>query len=367
VAFGLHSVSRMTNQLDTALHRWTGAGLLAPDQADRIREYEAGQPVLRARLPIVIGLALGGILFAAGIVLFVSAHWEQMSPAERMTVLIFALAGTHLTGAFAARDFPATSATMHAIGTAALGAAIFLAGQIFNMQEHWPTGVMLWGIGAVAGWLLLRQWPQLAIAAILIPWWLIGEMHERTGRATGAEAVATALLALCYLSVRSSPVYLWIGGLALLPATILVAVFRSWAGGATDSAGWLLLALAAPLAFAVVHRSTRVWVNGIAALWVLGLYEVGSYDTHAVTYAWCALGCIGLVAWGVYELGPSRVNLGMAGFGLTVICFFFSDVMGKMDRSASLLILGTLFLGGGWYWEKVRRQLVVQSREGGVA
>jgi uncharacterized membrane protein len=357
----------MTNQIETALQRWTGAGLLAPDQADRIREYEAGQPALRARLPVVIGLALGGILFAAGLILFVSAHWEQMSPAERMTVLVFAVAGTHLTGAFSAKDFPATSATMHGIGTAALGGAIFLAGQIFNIEEHWPTGVMLWGIGALAGWLLLRQWPQLAMAAILIPWWLIGEMHEQTGRATGAEAVAAALLALCYLSVRSSSVYVWIGGIALLPAAIWAAVFRPWDRGAPDSGVWLFFALAAPLVFAAVHRGTRVWVNGIAAVWVLGLYQLGWYDAHAVTYAWCALGCIGLIAWGVYELGPSRVNLGMAGFALTVICFFFSDVMGKMDRSASLLILGTLFLGGGWYWEKVRRQLVTQSREGGVA
>jgi uncharacterized membrane protein len=361
----------MTNQIETALQRWTGAGLLALDQADRIREYEAREPAPRARLPVVIGLALGGILFAAGLILFVSAHWEQISPAERMTVLILAVAGTHLTGALTARGFPATSATMHALGTAALGAAIFLGGQIFNMREHWPTGVMLWAIGALAGWLLLRQWPQLAVAAILIPWWLVGEWTERTSGAAEVSAVSAAavlLLAICYLSVASAFVYAWLGGIALLPAAIVLALSHAaWGNrGSAHAASGLALALAGPLAFSFLHRGWRVWVDAVAALWVLGLYALAGADVHAATYAWCALGCIGLIAWGVYELGPSRVNLGMAGFALTVICFFFSDVMGKLDRSFSLLILGTLFLGGGWYWEKVRRQLVVQS-QGGVA
>ena len=41
----------------------------------------------------------------------------------------------------------------------ALGAGIFLVGQIFNLQEHWPGGVMLWAVGAwVAFWLLDAGW-----------------------------------------------------------------------------------------------------------------------------------------------------------------------------------------------------------------
>ena len=58
---------------------------------------------------------------------------------------------------------------LHAVGTVALGGAIAMAGQIFNMQEHWPSAVLLWAVGAIAGWLLLGDWPHLALTAILAP------------------------------------------------------------------------------------------------------------------------------------------------------------------------------------------------------
>jgi len=45
--------------------------------------------------------------------------------------------------------------------------------------------------------------------------------------------------------------------------------------------------------------------------------------------------------------------------------FYFSNVMDKLDRSASLIGLGVLFLGMGWALERTRRKLV--ARVQGVA
>jgi hypothetical protein len=83
-------------------------------------------------------------------------------------------------------------------------------------------------------------------------------------------------------------------------------------------------------------------------------------------YLWCAVGSAGLIAWGVYEYRSERVNLGMAGFALSVIFFFFSSVMDKLGRSASLVTLGILFLAGGWGWERLRRGLVARTRAQGA-
>lgn len=358
----------MRNQLEAALTRWTAAGLLTAEQTERIRDYESHAP-RQSRLPVILGLALGGILSAAGLLLFVSAHWEDMSPLQRIVVLICAVGGAHLAGAFASERSPATSATLHAIGTVALGGAVFLAGQIFNLQENWPAGMFLWAVGALVGWLLLRQWPQLALAAILIPWWLIGEWINRNANGGHVAAAAVALLAICYLSadtpVKPNPVFTWIGGIALLPATIAAALGH-WFSGDQHAALGLTLAISGPLIFACIHRGRSAWINGIAAVWVLGLYRLAESSEPTAVYAWCALGSVGMIAWGVHEFRPARVNLGMAGFALTVVFFFFSSVMGKLGRSASLLILGMLFLGGGWYWEKVRRRLVSQSQMEGV-
>jgi hypothetical protein len=41
-----------------------------------------------------------------------------------------------------------------------------------------------------------------------------------------------------------------------------------------------------------------------------------------------------------------------------VIAFYFSTVMDKLGRSASLIAFGLLFLLGGWKLEQLRRKLV---------
>jgi uncharacterized membrane protein len=52
------------------------------------------------------------------------------------------------------------------------------------------------------------------------------------------------------------------------------------------------------------------------------------------------------------------VNLGVAAFAITVLSFYFDGFMGKLGRSAGLLLLGVLCLAGGYALEKTRRKLV---------
>ena len=362
----------MSMELESSLERWVRAQLIDPQQADRIRAFESAQaPARRARWPVVIALAFGGVMLAAGILLFVSAHWENLSPVQRMSLLISAVGGFHVGGAFAQERFRALAITLHAAGTVALGGAIALAGQIFNMQEHWPTAVLLWAAGAVVGWVLLRDWPQLAIASLLVPFWLLGEWTEAVHGHTGFRVVSVAvlLLAICYLSI-DMPALRWIGGLALLPGALMVVLSREFRSGLVDSTlapiGWAG-AILIPLVFAGAFRRSAVWMNAVAAVWVVGLSILANQHVDVLIYTWCALGSAGLIAWGVYELRPERINLGMAGFAITVIAFFFSSVMDKLGRSASLILLGGLLLAGGWQWEKLRRRLLAEVRVGGAA
>jgi uncharacterized membrane protein len=64
------------------------------------------------------------------------------------------------------------------------------------------------------------------------------------------------------------------------------------------------------------------------------------------------------------ERRRERINLGVAGFALTVVIFYFSNVMDKLGRSMSLIGLGVLFLFGGWGLERARRQLVARIAGG---
>ena len=364
-------------ELEASLDRWVTAQIVDSEQADRIRQYELSQaPERRARWPVVVALAFGGIMLAAGVLLFVSAHWDELSPFQRMALLLLGVGGFHLGGAFAQDRFRALATTLHAVGTVSLGGAIAMAGQIFNMQEHWPSAVLLWAVGAVAGWQLLGDWPHLALAAILTPWWLGGEWSEAIGRTRDSWPVLACgilMLAICYLSVRHPgadsrddhvrTALTWLGGLALIPAALAVAFDRrTYYYNPSATPGMLILGWAAvilvPLAIAYAFRRNAAWMNLAAAVWVIGLNLVAEARMEVALYACCALGAAGMIAWGIYEYRAERINLGMAGFGLTIIFFFFSSVMDKLGRSASLIALGVLFVGGGWYWEKLRRKLV---------
>src|ERR1017187_8857653 len=111
----------------------------------------------------------------------------------------------HVGGALTRKGFEMLSVTLHAVGTITLGAGIFLAGQIFNLEEHWPTGILLWLIGAGIAWALLQDWPQGLLAAVLLPAWLASEWAvaaERFRPDPSALGVGLALLSCTYLSSR---------------------------------------------------------------------------------------------------------------------------------------------------------------------
>jgi uncharacterized membrane protein len=374
----------MRVELESSLDRWVEAQILDRQLADRIRQFESEQaPRRRARWPVIVAVAFGGIMLAAGVLLFVSAHWDELPPFQRMALLVLAVGAFHVGGALVLERFRALGITLHAVGTVALGGAIAMAGQIFNMQEHWPAAILLWAVGALAGWLLLGDWPHLALAALLVPFWLAGEWVEAVPMEDCVPVLTCGilLLAICYLSVRAPgadsradhvrTALTWLGGLALLPATLAVALGHlAYSNTLAIPPGLLgfgwACAILLPLGFAYAFRRNAAWMNVVAALWVIGLSFMAAPHQEILVYGWCAIGAVGMVAWGIYELRPERINLGMAGFALTIVFFFFSSVMDRLGRSASLIALGVLFVGGGWYGEKLRRKLVAGLVSGGV-
>ena len=364
---------------ESSLDRWAEAGLLDPETAARIRAWETGRGRTGGlRWPARLALGLGGLLLAAGVLLFVAAHWDALSPGRRFGLVLFTVAAFHVAGAFADR-IPALALTLHACGTAALGGGIFLAGQIFHLEEHWPAGIMLWALGAWLGWGLRRDWAQGALAAVLTPAWLISEWTAATDGRRSAAAVAAGVvgLALAYLSAEPGPegrtaplrrALVWIGGLALVPAAIYLVVVAdelhrgySMPSTALLTIGWIV-ALLVPLLVAWVTRGREGWPVAVGLAWAVLGSAVGDLDGVA-PYLWLAVLAVGLIGWGIRDRRTERVNLGVAGFALTVTAFYFSNVMDKLGRSASLIGLGLLFLGGGYLLERGRRRLLAEIRE----
>jgi hypothetical protein len=360
---------------------WTEAGVIDPATASRIRTFEDGRRREHQwRWPMWIALIFGALTLGAGVLLFVAAHWDNLSPAARMAVIVGTVGLFHVAGAGLATRHPALASSCHAIGTVALGGGVFMAGQIFNMAEHWPGGVMLWALGATVAWGLLRDGLQFSLVAILVPAWLASEWAVATEfdarHAMRVPASGVFLLALTYATAVtalpapvSRQILRWIGRLVLLPAALTLALSTDISGTMTATSrgvlalGWSA-AIGSPLLLAAWLRRAEAWPNGLAAVWVIGLFALGSVSSAVPQYGWWALGAAGLVTWGTREGQGDRVNFGAAIFAATVLAFYFSEVMTKLGRSASLVGLGLVLLAGGWLFERTRRRLVRQAKEG---
>jgi hypothetical protein len=229
---------------------------------------------------------------------------------------------------------------------------------------------------------VLRHWTQATLVAVLAPAWLVSEWIYALPDVDGELLPVTAfvsLLALTYLSARNSvkddslrQALAWTGGMVLLPSVLGLVLAASeklgHAGTGMRVVGWAI-ALGAPLAMALVLRGREAWMNAMCALWVViaAIYPARSVrlEVPGFEYFWCGVGAVGLIVWGVRESRAERINLGMAGFAIVVLTFYFSSIMDKLDRSASLVGLGLLFLAGGWALEKMRRRLVARVRLAG--
>lgn len=383
---------------DRRLERWLAAGVIDAETAERIRAFErAREGGVGRALPVALALGFGGVLVAAGVLLFVAANWDVMSPALRVTAVLTMVGAFHVGGAAAAGRFEALATTLHALGTIALGAGIFLAGQVFNLDEHWPSGLMLWAIGAWAGWWLRRDWAQLALAVSLTPAWLGAEWSAlRLAEAWRvlAPEVGFFLLALAYVSVDRGRfaraverTFFWLGAVSLPVTAVILAgaaatrvefeaarlarpAFGALPFGVPATPdivalGWTV-ALLAPFAAAWLLRRQGTSMNAAATVWAVALVNVHLLHSRLWMYPWLAVGCVGLALWGLRERRAPLVNFAAAGFALTVMAFYFETVMTKMGRSVSLMGLGALFLVGGYLLERARRRMV-GAMKGGLA
>ncbi|MGA7857743.1 MAG: DUF2157 domain-containing protein [Terracidiphilus sp.] len=390
------------NELEWLLARWQSAGLLNAEAAERIRAYEskrtdpARQSSKRLGWQGLVALILGAMLLACGVVLFVSAHWDQLGPGARYTIVMAMVAVFHIAGALSRDSFRTLSTTLHAVGTVSTGAAIALVGQIFNIQEHWPAAILLWALAALAGWILLRDEAQQTLTLLLFPAWILCELSYYSQGHIGQDIYVGRFLlvwAVLYLTVFLGSRHKIAQGILFAAAaisavagiTLMLESWRSWSGSQTFLPlhtrlwGWAAIA-ALPLLVALFRFSKSLVPVAVSLAISLALpwcsrtwtesynYGVshGSYNrTEPVltAHALVAAFCVFIIWWGVRHASKALVNLGIVGFGITVIWFYFSDLWDKVGRSLGLIGIGILFLAGGWALEKMRRKLVSQMSQ----
>jgi hypothetical protein len=376
---------------DAMLNRWQKAGVLDAEAARRIRafELELTRPA-GLRWQGIVALILGAILLACGVVLFVSAHWDDMGPGLRFALVIAMVAVFHLGGAWAREHFHGLSTALHAVGTVSTGAAIALVGQIFNIQEHWPAAILLWAIAAAAGWILLQDEAQEILTLLLFPAWILSEFSFAAEGHIGENVYIGRFLivwAVLYLTVYLGSKRKVVQGIlfavaaiaALVGIVILMDGWSSWGQQTflpfgTRMWGWVDIA-ALPLCIALIRLRKSLIPVAVAIAFSIPLpwcqrvwteyynngNSHGSYvrnEPNLAAHALVAAFAVFLIWWGVHQASKALVNLGIVGFAIAVGWFYFSDIFDKVGRSLGLIGLGILFLAGGWALEMARRRLI---------
>jgi hypothetical protein len=105
----------------------------------------------------------------------------------------------------------------------------------------------------------------------------------------------------------------------------------------------------------------------IAALWLSFSHLFGDFSRVLVSQILEAAAALFVVWWGVRLANKILVNLGVVGFAIVVVWFYFSDIFDKLDRSLGLIGIGILFLAGGWALERTRRNLMAGMKKADVS
>jgi len=383
--------------IESLLKRWQTAGVLDAETAGRIRAHEAQHTAQSSagsglKWQGVTALILGAILLAAGVVLFVYAHWDQLGPGERFSLVVAMVAVFHIGGGLARANFHGLSTALHAVGTVATGAGIALVGQIFNIQEHWPAAILLWAIAALLGWLFLQDQAQKTLALLLVPAWIFCELGDRMNGYIGDEIYIGRLCfvwAILYITFFIGSRHKAVQGIlfaigAIGAVTSIVLMLSAWESWGTQTfipfgtRFWTWIAIAAlPLLIAAFHGHQglvpiaaaigvcialpwcyRSWTEYYAFNGVRSAYT--RTDSNVLAPALVAAFAVFLCWWGVRLASRAMVNLGIVGFAATVGWFYFSNIMSSLGRSMGLIGLGVLFLAGGWALEKMRRRLLTR-------
>src|SRR5579862_1028714 len=347
--------------MESMLNRWQSAGVIDAQAAERIRAWEAGQKRpdggKRSAAGLawqgVVALILGGILLGTGVILFVSAHWDEIGPGSRFALVVGMVAVFHLAGAMVRDRFQAMSTTLHALGTVATGAAIALVGQIFNIEEHWPAAVLLWGVAALAGWALLQDQAQHVLTLLVFPAWIFCELEFSTERHIGQGATLGRFLlvwAVFYLTMLLGSKRRAVQAILFAAAAIAVPfgvgmMAEGWSSyGAEPSISfatrfwaWTVIA-AVPLAIAAFKGHwglippVAAIVTSIALPWCERIRTVrDTYGRVEFTYSEPNLAAHALVAgfavfiifWGMRQTSRALVNLGTVYFAIAVAWFYY--------------------------------------------
>lgn len=381
--------------------RWVAAGVISPEQAERIHAlYPAAEGAAASRFQTIISL-LGAALCAVGVALLISANWQDIHRWVKIGGLVALLAGAHAGGywlKFQRADFPKLGEAFIMAGCVLFLLGIALVSQIFHLGGRTGNAVLVWAAGIAAIPFLTRARGAFFVLLVAVYSWLVIESTARDGwlRLTAGSDYAGDF-SLPFVLLGGSLVLYW--GAFFWPAAWrgFARMQQAWpvaaicgtvyAAGFAHKSWWhhhepplpepaLVLILAAGLAGALA--AWRKWGEWrLLSPWLVlaaapALIALGNFFGHDARLATSVLSWVTLLVLNVFmaraglsQGQPWLVNLAIAGIALNLFTRYFDIFSSMLNQGLMFLVSGAVVLGLGWYLERKRRALLGVIRHGG--
>jgi len=394
---------RFYKQLQTELEAWRQHGTVTAEQAEAILSQYVVVSPLYGRL-IVILVTLGAILAGVGIILFVSANWQEIPRVGKIVLLMALVVAVYFLGYWLKyeKDFPRAGGALILVGAMVFGAAIFLVGQQYHMPVDDPRLLTWWFVGVIPVAYFTRSKAILTLAILAAlgalgyktAQWFEGVRYEQYAFFAFYLVLGLVLYGIGSLHSRFERLEYYtpryqVFGLILLFGIMYVLSFKDIYNERALTA-WDFLML--PSAFAVAFHIAAalavictIWglfidVNrkrlsfqlssdlaAIVLFVAIGYLLLGLPFTSPIYYAvifnlLLFAGIIGLIFLGYFRGFSSLVNIALVFFGLAVIGRYFDLTWELLPRSLFFILGGFLLLGGGILLERFRRKTLQQMQ-----
>lgn len=154
------------------LPQWAERGWVQRGAEQDILAHVAAQHSSNERMIIALTL-MGVLLLGSGVITFFAAHWAGMSKLAKLLVLFGGMSAAYIAAGIAATrgKLPRLSQGLWLLGVILFGASIMLIAQIYNIDSHYPNGVLMWALGGLLVAYLVPAQTALAAAIALAVLW----------------------------------------------------------------------------------------------------------------------------------------------------------------------------------------------------